>query len=265
MKPVDAPNRESIIAALVLAFSHSKLKDVVGSDALRSVLTGRYRDMVAGKQLDLQVVWELIHDQPGYDEEHARPAFCAVKTWEKSLGLTVVLPASMAELSATEIMAFGSHCAVPKEERQRVLQASNPSDAERRASTGPGKRSGGATRKPLAEAALALTAAAALGFAIYSVVGHLSGPGYQGVDTDEIGAILPVKSAKKLGGDLNVLLDDDAWLQKEPSAMTADLEQALTALKDNKVEVLIVQDTSGTMRASAQWVGSPARIEVRLP
>jgi hypothetical protein len=104
-----------------------------------------------------------------------------------------------------------------------------------------------------------------MGFAIYTVVGLMSGPAYQSFNTDQIGSILPVKSAKKLGADLNVMLNDDTWLDKPADAMTADLQAALTALKDNNVEILLLQDTSGAMRASAQWVGSPARIEVRLP
>ena len=170
MKAEDAPNRESIIEAIVLAFSHSKLKEVVGSDALRSVLTGQYRDLVSAKQLHLQVVWDLIHDQPGYDEEHARPAFCAVKTWEKDLGLTVVVPASMAELSGTEIVACASHCGVPSSDRRRVLGATTSSIAKLRASASStpsvARLSSDSSGKPGVVAGLALAAAAAIGFVI---------------------------------------------------------------------------------------------------
>lgn len=268
MNPEDAPNRESIIEAIVLAFSHSKLKAIVGSDALRSVLAGQYRDMVSGKQLHLQVVWDLIHDQPGYDEEHAKPAFCALKTWEKNLRLEVVLPASLSGLSDTEIVALGSHCGVPSKDRHRVLGATGSiaNLRESRASIAPVvKPSSSSANRPGVVAALALVAAAAMGFTIYTLVGLTSRPAYQRFNTDEISSILPVKSAKRLGADLSVVLEDDAWLEQPHEAMTADLHAALTALKDSNVEILILQDTSGAMRASAQWVGSPARIEVRLP
>ncbi len=254
--------------ALVLAFSHSKLKDVVGGDALRMVLAGQYRDMVSGNTMNLQVVWDLLHDQPNFNVEDAKPPFCAMKSWEKELRVSAQLPSQLADLGPTEILALASHCAVPKKLRQlafdREGEMRKARDRAQRATEASATTPQVSTRKPAWEAGLALVAVLTLGFAIYSAVGFMSGGGYQKVTTEEIGSLLPIKSAKRLGADMTIHLSNDGWQSQPEDQRTEVLKEALTRLGASKVEVLVVRDSTGQMVGSAQWTGTPPHIQVRL-
>ncbi len=51
------PNKRAIIDALVLAFSYSDVREVVGTDALRSVLEVEYRELISGTEFNIQPLW----------------------------------------------------------------------------------------------------------------------------------------------------------------------------------------------------------------
>src|SRR4051794_27459401 len=100
--PPEAPrvaNKRMVIDALVLACSQSDLKELVGTDALRMVLDGRYIEMVktAGK-VDLRPVWQILEAQPGFAPDAAAPPLCRFKSWEGNLGITIELPQVLAAL-----------------------------------------------------------------------------------------------------------------------------------------------------------------------
>src|SRR6266545_5157252 len=124
-----APPSRVPLEALILAFSHSRAKVLVGTDALRSVLSGQYRELYREGVFTLEPVWQLLSQQPGFDPEHARPPLCRFKAWEKELRLTIHLPQAMAHLVAREVTELASLVVVPAHELARVLQGAQvPSD-----------------------------------------------------------------------------------------------------------------------------------------
>jgi hypothetical protein len=120
--PVAIPNRRVVVNALVLAFSHSKLNKVVGTDAFRSVLDAEYRTLTADGVFNLGPVWELIESQPGFDPEQAGPPLCRFKSWEGLIGIPVALPPQLASLSAAEQSRLADSCTIPSRDLQRLLR-----------------------------------------------------------------------------------------------------------------------------------------------
>ena len=84
MESEGRPNRENITNAVVVIFAHSKLKDLVGTDAMTTVLTGQYRDLVYQDTMHLQRIWDLLEEQPGFVAEDASAPFCALKMLEET-------------------------------------------------------------------------------------------------------------------------------------------------------------------------------------
>lgn len=270
MESGKGPGREGTIEAIVVAFAHSKLQHVVGTDALRSVLTGQ-RELLRGGILHLQVVWELLEDQPGFDPEAARAPFCLLKKWQSELGLPVELPAALAGSSETEIMAAASHCPVPKAIRDRTLDPVGfRARAEHRRSqleldAIPAKAADKSPRRQrLIAAALGAVAVGGLSVAAYQLANHVSGAGFQSLPAAEIGDAIPVHSARQLGQEVLAVVHDESWFALPQPAQREALEEALRELKTRDIVSLVVQDETGQVRASAQWVGEPPTILTRL-
>ncbi len=265
----EMPNRDSVLGAIVLAFAHSRLKDVVGDEALRSVLSGQYRDLVCKGTLHLQVLWDLLEDQPGFSEEAARPPFSVLQTWEDKLGLVVEPPNPFAECTPAEFVAQASYCPVPKEKQAQVFGRSNnkatlaPLTVHARSrNTQP--VSAPSTRKPALEAMLGVIAVAGLAYGATALYGFLSSPGFEQVATVDIPSDMPIAKAKQLGTEINLLIEDEKWYQHSPQERQEDLKAALIQLQTKNIDSLIVQDRDGVVRASAQWTDSGDDVVIRL-
>lgn len=269
------PKRDTIIGAIVLAFSHSKLKDVVGTDALRSVLSGQYRDLVAGGRLHLQPVWDLLADQPGFDPTEAQPPIAAIRSWQSDLGLEVELPASMSELSPSELMALASHCPVPKSARKSLFLGAEAAVASPARKTSEPAASGAFTpkvtkgkakvsrRRPGLELGLAVLALLGLSFGGLSLYRYFVGGEFAAVRVT-IKGNLPVQESKRLGSELSVTLSDSSWFERAEEVRRADLEAALKGLDNDGISSLVVRDDRQAVRASAQWFGSPRELVIRF-
>jgi hypothetical protein len=278
------------LEALILAFAHSRAKALVGTDALRSVLSGRYRELHRGGAFDLEPVWQLCAEQPGFDPQHVRPPLCRFKTWERDLGLEVRLPASMAGLSGFEVAELAAAVRVPPRERTRVFDGAQvpPDDPEAAAAdaaeaiavspapvaaeveaqppptarTPALRRMSPARRRALeiAAVALALVGFSAAGFQLQR--GCRASP-WEAMTTAFAGDI-PLGGAERQGPEVSGALRDARWLSLPPAARTAHMKAALEALPRD-VQAFFVRDGEGRVRAVARWFGQPPQIQVTFP
>lgn len=266
-----APKRGGIISAIVLVFSHSKLKDLVGTDALRAVLSGQYRDLVQNNTLHLQVIWDLLEDQPGFEKADAEPAFCVLKGWQDDLGLKVEMPKCLANFGTSEIMASASHCPVPRRLKERAL---HPEEAQAKAKANLSAFDTGnisssqipalSTRMPVLEALLAVVALAGLAFGGYTLMGYMAGPNIKELSPSDIATDVPIASANRLGADLSLVVTEESWFQLPAEKRIAMLQATLRGVGTLEIEAVSILDSAGTLRASAQWMGEPPKIDVRL-
>jgi hypothetical protein len=110
-----------VIESLIHAFAHSEARTLVGTDALRMVLKGQYRDLTANGGFELDPLDELFAAQPGYQEAPVAAALLRFKSWQDAFRLEVRLPARLAALAASDRDALLEQCVVPAAEVQRVL------------------------------------------------------------------------------------------------------------------------------------------------
>jgi len=252
------PSKPVIIDALVLVFSRSKIKDIVGTDALRSVLDIQYKDLISGNTFDLQGVWDLLAEQPGFDAEFAKPPVARFKQLEGPLGIRIVLPASMKDIGPVEIASTAAECKVPEPELAKIIARHDPRKKAERAARRTESQAPPASppvdlparRRTLiliAACGAALAASGFVGLQVYQALAPSAS--YDKMAMTGLDGI-PVKKAERQGRQAVVQLSDDSWLSKRDSAA---LEKALTALDAKGIEVLVVRDTKGAVKASAQY------------
>jgi hypothetical protein len=267
MEAAPTPKRDVIIGAIILAVSSSKLTNIVGMDALRTVLSGQYRDLVEGGVLRLPHVWDLLADQPGFDADAARAPMAVLHSWEKDLGLSVELPAPMRDATATELMAWASHCPVNKAQRKQLFAAQPaPTRATGRQTKTPGftpkaKKQKAQKRRPGLELVLAVVGVLGLAFGGFSLLRSMSTGEFEEASLPL--QDLPATSQKKLGDQLSVTVGAD-WLAKSEEERESDLRKTMEGLDKHDIAVLVVQDEKGAVRASAQWFGSPRKLAIRF-
>jgi hypothetical protein len=278
------------IDALVLAFSHSRASSLVGTDALRTVLSGQYRELVKGGTFYLDEVWGLLESQPGFDPALVKPPLCRFKLWSDELGLEVALPAAMGRLEPLEIRSLAEQCRVPGGDLDRVLGRGRHADAEAgaqkkakaaaskpaRAKAGaapprrpapaapaPGRSRGAKRSRPVLLAVAAVVAVA--GFTVAGVFAYkeLRSVPWQEVSTGFSGGI-PLTRAERSGFDVAATLADEAWLKTPIERRRQQLEEAVEKLRREGVRNLLVRDKKGTVRATAQSYGRPPKVKVRF-
>lgn len=113
--------KREIVDALVLAFSHSGLSDVVGSDALRMVLDGQYVDLMEGRTFRIDKLWSLLEEQPGFSADLALPPLCRFMSWQSILELQPKLPPALETLSLQEREDSAANCPVTEEQLESAM------------------------------------------------------------------------------------------------------------------------------------------------
>ena len=280
------------LEALILALRHSRAAHLTGSTVLRQVLGGSYRDLVQGDRFDLGPVWELLAAQPKFDAAELMPAFALVKSWESKLGKTVVLPSSMQGLAERELADMADTVHVPPPElasilrggkvttdhmevipesgperrdtpRMRKIKRDAGAPAEPRPATSPPRPR--LTDKQRRAVIVGCGAVALLGFA---VAGLLLLKSCQTRHWDamplEFAGEIPLSRAERSGPEVSATLRDRAWLALPAARRKEQLATALRALPAD-VDVLLVRDPGGTIRATARWYGKrPRQIAITL-
>jgi hypothetical protein len=291
------PRRRAIVDALVLAFSHSRLNKVVGTDAFRSVLDAEYRTLTRDGVFDLGPVWDLLEGQPGFDAEQAGPPMCRFKSWESLLGIPVTLPAQLKDLPPNKQTELAEQCGVPTQALKLALRGD---DAKESLDTS-GERSGASKSMPAARAArttkamepvaasrgskttgmpavaatpnarrrrIILAAAATVavlgfGFGGFTLYQSCRGPEWQAFSAREISAAgVPASKAQRIGKQVAISLSDESWLGAPEDGRRTQLTEALRKLQRQGVAVLIVRDRSNAVRATAQFIGESSDVKV---
>lgn len=286
-------SRQVVREVLALAFARSSLRNVIDFEAL-----DRCEERVFAREqvVDLEPLWEVAAAHAHFEQRGALPPFCWLKNQERRLGWNVVLPAAARSLSRLERDTMAKVCPVKDAEVERIvnpeaplLEPSRRMTAPPRAVTPvPGELGAGTSSAAASSSASAATSrrmappvegawkrnrtvgvaagvigALALAYVGLTLVRDLT----RRKDWETVSAAkvpgLPVASAKRHGRQLNVRLSDKGWFGQSEADRREQLTQALIALAKSDVEVVIVEDDAGKMRASVQW-GSQGGVYVRF-
>jgi hypothetical protein len=254
-------SKRVIIDAIVLAFSKSDVRDVVGTDALKMVLEGRYLEMVKTPGvLNLQPVWDLLLTQPGVSADQVKPAFARIKLWENRLHVPIVLPKDLDTLTSVERDRLAQKCRASDEELARILNpgagagAARPREAPVASAphlSGPIKDTPqpSSTRKTIAYALFAIGIIGA-GFSTYWALG---GSKIDSLTPAQVSTEIPLKGAKRSGETIGaVLADTGAWMAHSESDRKRMLVQAMEKTQALGAARVVLMDEKGQVYGQAQ-------------
>jgi len=269
------PDKEQLIDALVLAFAHSEIANLVGTDALRSVLGVEYHEMMQDGVFDMQLLWELLSDQPAFEPATAAPPLCLIKTWQEKLGLEIKLPEELAGLEDRDRAIEANKCKVPVAEIKLLFRmTSAPRTAaarQRRDSMGAADRKrqrrnsapprSQRKKHPAWHGWLAgMVAAGTLAFTGITLYGHCQGVGGHWDQSQVTLDDLPTRSVTRMGSQVRAEVDPGSWRKLNADAKRRKLRDALLGVQDRGVKVIALRQgksvvaTAQTSRGGSVYV-----------
>jgi hypothetical protein len=255
------------VGAIVLAVSQSKLKGLADRSTLKAVVGGQYQDLVKDGDMHLQVLWDLLKDLPGFESDDAKGPFCMIKSWETDFVLKVELPEALADLSDSDQSRAAAHCTVSSSQKAQALfpddvvvqpTPSSGSNRGRMATQAKMAPSGGGTKRLIAVLIVSIVIAGGItAYKMFSKDGNA-------VALSSISADLPIKEATRKGATLNLRLEGNDWFSGQDAPRKAAMQSTLRSVAAIQIDTIMVFDSTGNFRASAQWFGNPPVITVRL-
>jgi hypothetical protein len=258
-----------VFDAIVLAFSRSGARDIVGTDALRSALDGLAKDMITPDTLKLQPLWDLLESQPGFERNHAAPPILLVKTWQIRIGRTVELPTAFGDVTDEEASRYAAECKVTPEELDRALTprtppAVTPAPPPIAPTTTPRPAKRTTAAPPVGENKATIAARAqkrrkvwmiisgtAVVAAIISITITLWPGRNNELDAAALTTEIPLAHVRKSGAMIGAVLTDPSWLSKPEDVRRKQLEDALAKVHGFDATQLMVFDARGQIVASA--------------
>jgi hypothetical protein len=236
----------------------------------------QWRDMLRGSNLELEPLWSLLKEQPGFDAELAKPPVARLKLLEPRINLTIVVPSEMAAMTEIELIALAQSCDVSAAEIDKIGRENDPvlkaqtEQARRDAAAAAEEAKERESKRARAPSSLVLIAAvvvvAGLGFAGWQIYQGLTGPKpkFDAFKMESPG--LPVGAAKRRGAEALITLSDDSWIRKPKPEREQVLEEALTKAASEGIEVLIVTAKDGRVVGTAQFgkVDGQRKVRVRF-
>lgn len=249
-----APSVSALVDVVVLAFSRSQLKELVGTDALRMVLSGKRNELVPdGDRLVMEPVWELLESQPGFEPKRAWPPFCRLKQLESRLGVIVELPAALDELDQRTRDEQALYCHVPDDELTKILEPQRvvakvaAPIAVVEVGTAPIHRASNA--KLIASIVFALLA---IGGVITSYMLTMAKPSSttKSLAPADLTTEIPISNVRQSGAIIAITVSDPQWVSKPEAERRRQLEAAAVKAQRFAVKTLIILDGAGNTIAN---------------
>lgn len=267
------PGQKEHVEALVLAFSHSRASRLVGTDALRTVISGQYRELVSGGVLHLEGVWSLLESQPGFEADLVKPPLCRYKLWESDLGIQVQLPAALADLDSLAVRACADKCRVSEAELDKILGRGRYTPAQRaeraaRLADTDAKISEPTSKEPRVSRPIVLWVAIVVAVASFAVTGFFLYQAFTQTPPDAIAVSfapdIPLAKAERAGLDVGAILANESWLEQPQEQRRGHLMSAMTNLQRDGVKTLYIRDKKGKVRALAQSYDKGSKVRIQF-
>jgi len=268
------PSEQTIIDVIVLVFARSQLRDLVGTDALRTVLAGSTRELFPeSRQLALQPVWELLESQAGFDRDQATPPMCRLKLLEDKLAITVILPVVLQVLDRETIETQARECRIDGHDLEKVVSppraTTSPPLARAIETVSIPQRAVAAesSRQKLAIIAcvIGLGAAGMSAYFTFGESGSSGGGNSIKIPPAEITTEIPLREIVLSDGAMLGVLADGEWANKSEFDRRRVLEAAAPAVRARGGISLTVVDPKGLPVATLILQGTPKVVFVPLP
>lgn len=256
----------TLIDVIVLVFARSELKNLVGTDALRTVLSGSQRALFPEPgAMSLQPVWELIESQPGFDPDLAIPPMCRLKAWENQLLVKVEMPEPLAHLDLATREKKAMECNVGDDELYKVIKV-RPTAPEKKDTTRAIESTSASEEKARAQgsslstkvaAILAVLGLAAAGVSVYLTLGRTSGSTVR-LSASELSSDIPLTDARRNGSLVVATLSDMTWLDKPEAERRLQLEAVGPKVRVQQANGMMLVDSKGLLIAVLRVDRKPA-------
>ncbi len=258
----------TLIDVIVLVFARSELKNLVGTDALRTVLSGSQRALFPEPgTMSLQPVWELIESQPGFDAELAIPPMCRLKAWEAPLKVKVELPESLVHLDLATREKKAMECNAGDDDLYKIIKRPTLSQQPEKkditralestsASEEQARRRGGNLSTKVA-AIFAVLGLAAAGVSIYVTLGRTSGSTVR-LSASDLSSDIPLTDARRNGSLVVATLSDLTWLDKPEAERRLQLEAVSPKVRGQQANGMMLVDAKGMLIAVLRVDRKPA-------
>ncbi len=251
----------TLIDVVVMVFARSRMRELVGTDALKTILQGTQRDLFSQpKTLALQPIWELLESQAGFDREQATPPICRLKLLEDKLQITVHLPVELEQIDRETIERSAAECAVTFAEVDKVIAPPRPTIP-------PALRAVEVVSLPSQPASnsrhkLAVVAAViglgAAGVSAYLTLSEDTPVDHsQSVPPGEISRDIPLREVRLDGTAMLGVLADPRWSIEPEALRRRHLEEAAPAVRAHGANALIIVDPGGIPAGSLTLIGKP--------
>lgn len=255
----------TLIDVIVLVFARSELKNLVGTDALRTVLSGSQRALFPEPgAMSLQPVWELIESQPGFDADLAIPPMCRLKAWENQLLVKVEMPEPLAHLDLATREKKAMECNVGDDELYKVIKVRPAPEKkevtralESTSAAEENARKQGSNLSTKVAAIFAVLGLAAAGVSVYLTLGSTSGSTVR-LSASELSSEIPLTDARRNGTLVVATLSDMTWLDKPEAERRLQLEAVSPKVRIQQANGMMLVDAKGMLIAVLRTDRKPA-------
>jgi hypothetical protein len=256
-----AAKRKVLVDALTMCLSRSKVKDVVPLDTIRSILQSASGELWREGEFRLEMVWKILCQQPGLSAQEVAPPLLVFKSFEKTLGVHVLMPQALTAIPRAEQEKLREQLTITNEDFSQAIQQMSAIDSESEPashadaakqaveSTAPVKKS----RKPatLTQKILATgLAAVALAGVVVSVAVTLR-DNVTDVDVADVAPILQLSDAKRLEKALSARINDPRWDALGHDEQRRISQQLFDKEQEKGIRSLTLVDAKGRLRVSA--------------
>jgi hypothetical protein len=264
-----AAKRRVLVSALTKCLEHSRVKDVVPLESIRSILESASGELWREGEFRLEMVWKVLCQQPGLSPQEVAPPLLAFKSFEGDLEVNVRLPPALSALPPAEQAKLRDQVPLTKESFSTELQdihavarAQVAEEAAPRVDVGQAAQAAAAAeparpaRKPatrgqkVAAGLIACIAVAGGGVSTYRSLRDTA----QGTDLSDVAPILQLSDGKQVNQSLSARINDGRWgtLAKDEQRKIA--AQLFDREREKGIKVLTLVDGDGRVRVSASNV-----------
>jgi hypothetical protein len=257
-----AAKRRVLVGALTSCFEHSRVKEVVPLESIRSILQSASSELWREGEFRLEMVWKVLCQQPGISPQDVAPPLLVFKSLEADLEVSVRLPPALSALPPAEQAKLRDQVSLTRDAflAQVPELAATPPPPEVPIDTTQAAQAAveateppRPTKKPLAlgaKVAIGALAVLSLCAAGGSTWWALRDP-TQTMMVDDLASVLLLTGGKRVDGSMSARLSDPRWetLSREEQRRLA--ARVFDHEREKGIKVLTLLDASGRVRVSA--------------
>ena len=283
-RPVTAPTpvispvtarRKILVEAMTMCLERSKVREVVDGATIRSVLSSAINEMWRGGELNVEVLWKILRQQPELSEEEAALPLLTLSTYQQRLGLRIKLPDSLAEVPQEQCLLLRDGVGLTEAsldkavEQLRALEVEEDSRRESarlvdQASAAPitGPKPKLPSRRgtsALVGIVVAIVGLAVSGFSLYFFVLRDTG---NVVELSHVSDVVPLTEGRRAQGSLAARIADPTWETLSKDEKQKRARKLFERLSTMSLQIITLTDESGRTRVVITALGGEPDVQI---